>query len=79
MPKYDYRCRECRETFEIERSMSDPTQTTCLFCNSTDVARIWNLFMQTKGTPDVGQGSSRGSSSAGNCGSCSTHSCGTCH
>ncbi|MBN9394462.1 MAG: zinc ribbon domain-containing protein [Candidatus Melainabacteria bacterium] len=85
MPRYDYRCAEseCREEFEVERSMSDPTETTCSKCGSANVSRIWNMFIRTKGsTPDVGQKSSSSSSSgtrSGGCGSCSTHSCGTCH
>ncbi|TSD93955.1 zinc ribbon domain-containing protein [Skermania sp. ID1734] len=30
MPRYDYRCRECGETFEVSRSMTDnPAQTPC--------------------------------------------------
>ncbi|MBS1999471.1 MAG: zinc ribbon domain-containing protein [Cyanobacteria bacterium SZAS LIN-2] len=82
MPSYDYRCQECREPFTVERSMSDSSETSCTACGSSNVSRIWNMFIRSGGTtPDVGQGSARkaNSSSGGHsCGSCSSHSCGTC-
>lgn len=34
MPKYDYRCTECEERFEVERSMSDRSEQTCPSCGS---------------------------------------------
>jgi putative FmdB family regulatory protein len=83
MPLYEYRCQKCREVFGIERSMTDETAAACIGCGSDDVSRIWNAYIRTGGsTPDVGQGSSKSSSSGGGgggCGSCSSHSCGTCH
>jgi putative FmdB family regulatory protein len=82
MPSYDYRCQECREPFTVERSMSDSSETNCEQCGSTNVSRIWNMFIRSGGTtPDVGQGQAKKSSSGGGggCGSCSSHSCGTCH
>jgi putative FmdB family regulatory protein len=82
MPSYDYRCQECREPFSVERSMNDPTETSCEQCGSTNVSRIWNMFIRSAGTtPDVGQGQSskKSTSGGGGCGSCSSHSCGTCH
>ncbi len=83
MPLYEYRCQKCREVFGVERSMNDPTDTSCSLCGSADVSRIWNAQIRAGGiTPDVGQGSSRTKSSGGGgggCGSCSSHSCGSCH
>ena len=85
MPQYDYRCQSCREVFSEERSMHETSEPKCA-CGSQEVSRIWNAFIRSSGiTPDVGQGASRSSSNAGGggggggCGSCSTHSCGTCH
>ena len=81
MPQYDYRCQTCREVFSEERSMNEASDPKCA-CGSKEVSRIWNAFIRSGGiTPDVGQGASRSqpSSGGGGCGSCSTHSCGTCH
>ena len=83
MAQYDYRCKDCREVFTIERSMTaESTDCACQKCGSGDVTRIWNAFIRAGGTtPDVGQGtkSSKTSSGGGGCGSCSSSSCGTCH
>jgi len=82
MPSYDYRCQECREPFTVERSMTDSSDTNCLACGSTNVTRIWNMILRSGGsTPDVGQSSKKSASSSSGghgCGSCSSHSCGTC-
>jgi len=81
MPLYEYRCQKCREVFGIERSMNETSQARCEKCGTEDVSRIWNATIRAGGTtPDVGQGSSSSPrSSGGGCGSCSSHSCGTCH
>ena len=80
MPSYEYRCQKCRQIFAVERSMNDTAQATCSACGSEDVSRIWNAYIRSGGiTPDVGQGAARPSkSSGGGCGSCSSHSCGSC-
>ena len=79
MPSYDYRCKDCQDTFTIERSMTDNSETSCTGCESHNVVRIWNMILRSSGsTPDVGQGTAK-KSSGGGCGSCSSHSCGTCH
>lgn len=80
MPQYDYRCNACRQTFTIERSMTDSSEPECAHCQSADVSRIWNLFVVGgPQTQDVGQGASSGQKRKSGCGSCSSHSCGTCH
>lgn len=84
MPMYEYRCQDCREVFGVERSMSEVSEKeNCTACGSSSVSRIWNAFIRAGGvTPDVGQGSTKSASSSGGgggCGSCSSHSCGTCH
>lgn len=82
MPVYEYRCQKCRVVFDVERSMSDSSsQPPCSSCGCDDVSRIWNAVIRTGGiTPDVGQGASAGASPSkkSGCGSCSSHSCGTC-
>jgi putative FmdB family regulatory protein len=81
MPVYEYRCQKCRVVFGVERSMNDSSAASCSECGTEDVSRIWNAFIRSGGiTPDVGQGAApKTKSSGGGCGSCSTHSCGTCH
>lgn len=82
MPVYEYRCQKCRQVFGVERSMNDSSQARCGACGSEEVARIWNAIIRTGGsTPDVGQGASSQAKATGGggCGSCSSHSCGTCH
>lgn len=83
MPIYEFRCQDCREVFGIERSMSEVTdKAECTACGSGSTNRIWNAYIRAGGvTPDVGQGTSKSSTSSGGggCGSCSSHSCGTCH
>jgi putative FmdB family regulatory protein len=83
MPQYDYRCLDCRQVFTIERSMSDSGEPNCESCGSANASRIWNMVLRTGGiAQDVGQGASSSTSGAskskGGCGSCSSHSCGTC-
>ncbi|MBN8659772.1 MAG: zinc ribbon domain-containing protein [Candidatus Melainabacteria bacterium] len=82
MPSYDYRCQGCDSYFTVERSMTDSSETSCPHCQSAKVSRIWNMFIRAGGTtPDVGQGTRKEASGGGGhgCGSCSSHSCGTCH
>jgi putative FmdB family regulatory protein len=86
MPYYEYRCQSCRTVFGEDRSMHEKSDPVCNSCGSNAVARIWNAFIRAGGiTPDVGQGASKLSAGAssggggGGCGSCSSHSCGTCH
>lgn len=85
MPQYDYRCQDCRQLFTIERSMNESYDPDCTHCGSSKATRIWNAFIMAGGsTDDVGQGASCDSSSSpvkkgGGCGSCSSHSCGSCH
>jgi len=82
MPQYDYRCQDCRQVFTIERSMTESYDPNCSHCGSSKATRIWNAFIMSSGTTqDVGQGaaSSSETSKKSGCGSCSSHSCGTCH
>ncbi len=70
MPSYDYTCKNCKNTFTIEKSMNDNITTVCTHCNSTDIVRLWgNIELK---------GCSKGSSS--NCStSCTKSSCLGCN
>jgi putative FmdB family regulatory protein len=81
MPSYDYRCSDCQSNFTIEKSMSDDSKPNCTSCGSTNASRIWNAFILTSGsTPDYGQSTKKTQTTTkkSGCGSCSSHSCGTC-
>jgi putative FmdB family regulatory protein len=42
MPKYDYRCRACGQTFEIIAGMNDSRDdVVCQGCSSADVFRLY--------------------------------------
>jgi putative FmdB family regulatory protein len=42
MPKYDYRCRACGQTFEIVSGMNDARDgVLCQQCQSPDVFRLF--------------------------------------
>ena len=40
MPRYDYRCLECRETFEATHGMSAGPVKQCKLCGSNSVLRL---------------------------------------
>ena len=41
MPTYDYRCRTCDASFEVQRSLSDVSQPTCPQGHVESI-RVWN-------------------------------------
>ena len=71
MASYDYSCKDCEKAFTIQKSMTDDTEPPCVFCNSSNVCRIWGN-VQLKG------GGSKGSVS-GCSSSCSKSSCSGCN
>ncbi len=79
MPAYDYRCSKCKHQFTVDKSMSDDSVPKCDSCGHERTDRVWNLFIMASGggksdTPPATASTSRKSG----CGSCSSHSCGTC-
>ncbi|MBX9694004.1 MAG: hypothetical protein K2Z81_16585 [Cyanobacteria bacterium] len=48
MASYDYKCKSCTSHFTIERSVHDSSECICTECGSTDLARIWNVFISGK-------------------------------
>lgn len=82
MPSYDYKCNACKNNITLERSMKDESAPVCSECGSEDMNRVWNVFVISGGsTPDLGQGTHSASAAPrkkSGCGSCSSHSCGTC-
>jgi putative FmdB family regulatory protein len=77
MPIYEYRCVDCRTTFEKLRPMSKADNpTACVHCGSPDTCRAISLFAairkSSNGETRAVSGSGRG------CASCGGTSCGTC-
>lgn len=42
MPRYDWKCRECGEVTEVERTIKTRNQATkCVHCGSKNTVRLW--------------------------------------
>ncbi len=50
MPVYEYRCRECKKTFEVVQTITkhDPKSIRCPKCEGRNVERHWSsVFVET--------------------------------
>jgi putative FmdB family regulatory protein len=81
MPFYDYKCGGCGRKFEVMHGMSGkPAGLKCEFCGSADVQRIFHAVgMMKKGADNFSALPAPRSTGASSCGSCSSHTCGSCH
>ncbi|MBS4021643.1 MAG: zinc ribbon domain-containing protein [Dethiobacter sp.] len=73
MPIYEFRCARCGvKTEKLCRLGETGESLSCPSCGRNELKKIFSLI-QRKGRPgeDAGGGSS--------CGSCSSSNCGTCH
>jgi len=60
VPIYEFRCRECREVFELLRPVGDTGKgLTCPACESASVEKIFSVFSASSG------GAGGGASSCG--------------
>jgi putative FmdB family regulatory protein len=67
MPIYEFRCRKCKQTFEvIYRNREDNQSVTCPECKSTRTQRLMSTFAGKIGNTSTGGAS---------CGSCAATSC----
>lgn len=79
MPIYDYRCRSCREPFQVEQSMRDVSIPSCERCQSLDVVRIWSASVISVGSKGKTSSQAQESSSSQmSSGSCCGSVCGSC-
>ncbi|MFZ2956346.1 MAG: zinc ribbon domain-containing protein [Candidatus Ozemobacteraceae bacterium] len=84
MPIYEFVCADCQKSFDLLLSMrADLSAVTCMHCSGTHVSKKVSNFATSGSTKtfDMSEPSGGGDShshSGGGCGSCSTHSCGTC-
>ena len=66
MPTYEFRCKKCKNTFDVFTSISGKDKVKCPKCKSASVEQIFTT-VQIKG----GKGGS-------SCTTCNTSSCSTC-
>ena len=50
MPKYDFRCTECADVFEVTRSMGQATDECCPTCGATATKVFSPVGVAFKGT-----------------------------
>jgi putative FmdB family regulatory protein len=56
MPLYDYRCRECDQTFELRRAIAEADREVTCPCGHASVIRLLPAFAAT-GRASAGSGS----------------------
>ena len=49
MPKYEYECQDCTETFSVRLSMGEQ-QDTCILCESNNLKKVVSNFTLSKKT-----------------------------
>jgi len=67
MPSYDYRCRTCDASFEVQRSISDVTQPTCPQGHVESI-RVWTPVAVGGGAAAPAQAGGGGCCGGGCCG-----------
>ena len=69
MPTVDYRCRSCDQTFEVRRSVTEPTPTT-VACpgGHDDTVRVWSAVAMTGAATGSRAPSAGGCCGGGCCG-----------
>ena len=79
MPFYDYRCRDCDDTFELRRASSDADRDVACPAGHVNVTRLLPVFAATgRASAGSGPGSAGtfGSFDAPSSGGCCGGSCG---
>ena len=72
MPIFEYKCRKCRENFEVLfRSRDEKMSVACPKCGSITVERLMSAF-----AGKIGNTSANTSAGGEGCGSCAATSCG---
>jgi putative FmdB family regulatory protein len=75
MPRYEYRCRTCDETFELRRSMSEANDVAVCPEGHADTVRLLSVFASVGAAgPSASSGPAPAMPSGGGCGtSCGCH------
>ncbi len=72
MPRYDYRCRACGDTFEVSRPMSASTEVTACPQGHDDTVKL----LSTVALTGRGGGAAAPAPAAGGGGGCCGGACG---
>ncbi|MFH5232646.1 FmdB family zinc ribbon protein [Antrihabitans spumae] len=67
MPRYDYRCRTCGDTFEVSRSMADSSADTPCPVGHNDTVKLLTTF-GVGGSASAQRGTQSAPPSGGCCG-----------
>lgn len=82
MARYDYRCSDCGNVFEVVHSMSEHPAITCPKCGAPCERVFKPALISFKGTgfynTDQRGGGSSTSATSGGCGGCSGGDCSSC-
>jgi putative FmdB family regulatory protein len=79
MPLYEYRCTDCRTTFEKLRPMSKAdAPAICGYCGSADTSRAISMFSAISRSSSGGGITHAISGTGASCASCAATSCATC-
>jgi putative FmdB family regulatory protein len=73
MPLYEYRCKECRNTFEELVTNSQNESINCPECESSDVMRLLSVF--GVGTSDIASAPTADMPMCGTCGRSTPQPC----
>jgi len=74
MPRYEYRCRTCDETFERRRPMSEAAEPAACDQGHVDSVRLLSVFASVGGGSSAGAAPAPAARPAGGCGSaCGCH------
>jgi putative FmdB family regulatory protein len=77
MPFYDYKCKDCGKTFEIEKGMNEKAHPKCPHCKSSKTSRKFSAPRRMPSKSDYLD--HEGSEQSGSCSSCSSGVCSTCN
>lgn len=77
MPRYDYRCRACGDTFEVTRSITaDTTGTVCPQGHEDTVKLLSTIALTGRSATGVAAPTRLGGSAGGGGGGCCGGACG---
>jgi putative FmdB family regulatory protein len=68
MPRYEYRCRACGDTFEVQRPMSEANVKTACPAGHDDTVKLLSTIAVSGSALNAPRGAAQGPSGGGCCG-----------